>query len=142
LKLAATVIYVDDVPPVLEFYRRAFGLEASFVDLDVQLPGRSPGGRYQFASLDVEGGTLQFGTHDLGTLLMPSYGPAANGRPAGVEIAFYSEDVDAAHSRALAAGALSVAAPKMMPWGQTASYVQSIEGTFVAICSPNPEPRR
>ncbi len=136
LKLAATVIYVDDVSAVLDFYQRAFGLAPSFVDLDVQMPGRVPGGRYQFASLEVEGGTLQFGTHDLGHLLMPSYSRSASGRPAGVEIAFYTADVAAAYDRAIKAGAIAVAEPKVMPWGQTASYVQSIEGTFVAICSP------
>ena len=40
----STVIYVDDVPKVLDFYGRAFGIEAEFVDLDVNVPGREPGG--------------------------------------------------------------------------------------------------
>jgi lactoylglutathione lyase len=135
----ATIIYVDDVPAVLDFYRRAFGLEPVFVDLDVELPDRTPGGRYQFASLDVEGGTLHFGTHDLGTLLMPAYTRPASGQPAGMEIAFYSPDVQAAYGRAVAEGAESVAEPKVMPWGQTVAYVRSVEGTFVAFCSPLPE---
>ncbi len=51
MKLAAIVIYVDDLRRVLDFYRRAFALEPSFVDLDMQVTGRHAGGRYQFASI-------------------------------------------------------------------------------------------
>jgi uncharacterized glyoxalase superfamily protein PhnB len=132
----STVLYVDDVPKVLEFYERAFGIQAEFVDLDVALPGREPEGCYQFASLKVEGGNLQCATHDLGRLLMPSYSRPPTGQPSGVEIAFFAPDVSAAYHRAVQAGAQGVAEPKEMPWGQTVAYVQSIEGTFVGICSP------
>lgn len=138
IAIQATVLYVEDVTAVLDFYRRAFALEPAFVDLDVQLPGRVPGGRYQFASLETGAAVaLQFGTHDLAQLLMPSYRATTAG-PSGVEVAFYSEDVASAYSRAVEAGAIPVAAPSVMPWGQTASYVRSIEGTYVAICSPLP----
>jgi len=136
MKLAATVIYVDDVVPILDFYHRAFGLETSFVDLDVQLPGREPDRKYQFASLSTEGGTLQFSTHDLGSLLMPEYSRLTIEQTAGVEIAFYTSDVDGAFHRAVDAGAMVVAEPAMMPWGQRVGYVRSIEGTFVGLCSP------
>ena len=139
MRLAGTVLYVDDVPAVLEFYGRAFGLEPTFVDLDVDLPGRKPDGRYQFATVDMDGGTLHFSSHDLGALLMPAYTRSATGQPTGVEIAFYTSDVAGAYAHALGAGAEPVAEPKVMPWGQTVSYVRSIEGTFVAICSPPPE---
>jgi uncharacterized glyoxalase superfamily protein PhnB len=136
MKLAATVIYVDNVPSVLDFYRRAFALEPDLVDLDVQLPGRRAGGRYQFASLATEGGTLQFGTHDLGNLLMPGYSRPDTGRPSGIEIAFYTSDVDGSYRRAVDAGAEPLAEPRSMPWGQKVAYVRSVEGTFVGICTP------
>jgi lactoylglutathione lyase len=139
MELAATVIYVDDVPPVLEFYRAAFGLEPRFVDLDVKLPDRPPHGRFHYAVLATEGGSLQFGTHDLGNLLMPAYGRPADGRPSGVEIFFHASDVPAAYGRALQAGAQPVAEPRLMPWGQTVAYVRSLEGTFVGIGSPPAE---
>jgi predicted enzyme related to lactoylglutathione lyase len=139
MKLAATVIYVEDVRPVLEFYRAAFGLEPRLVDLDVKLPERPAHGQYHYAILATEGGSLQFGTHDLGGLLMPAYVRPPEGRPAGVEIFFYAGDVAAAYERALRAGALPVAAPRVMPWGQTVAYVRGIEGTFIGIGSPLPE---
>jgi uncharacterized glyoxalase superfamily protein PhnB len=139
MKLAATVIYVDDVGAVVSFYGRALGLEPKLLDLDVQLPGREAGGRYEYAILDTEGGSLQFGSHELGRLLMPPYARSASGQAAGVEVAFYTNDVAAAYRRAVEAGAEALADPKVMPWGQTVAYVRSVEGTLLGICSPLPE---
>lgn len=67
---------------------------------------------------------------------MPGYAKPADGQVAATEIAFYTSDVDGAYRRAVEAGAVPLAAPKAMPWGQTVAYVRSIEGTFVGICSP------
>src|SRR5687768_18511022 len=136
MRLAATVLYVEDVAPVLAFYRAAFGCETRFHDADVQLAGRTPGATYQFAEVATEGGTLQFATPALGALLMPGFAPSPTGSPAAVEIAFTTADVPAAFERAVGAGAAPVRAPERMPWGQTVAYVRSIEGTYVALCSP------
>ena len=96
MRFASTVIYVDGVAPVLDFYRAAFGCETRFYDPDVQLAGQ----------------------------------------PAGVEIAFFCDDVQAAFDRAVAAGAAVVRAPTLMPWVQWVAYVRSLEGTYVGLCSP------
>lgn len=136
MRFASTVIYVDDVAPVLDFYRAAFGCETRFYDPDVQLAGRTPGARYQFAEVDTEGGTLHFATPALGALLMPGFERSPTGQPAGVEIAFFCDDVQAAFDRAVSAGAAVVRPPTQMPWGQHVAYVRSIEGTFVGLCSP------
>lgn len=133
---AGTVLYVDDVPPVLDFYRRAFGFATKFTDLDVQLPGRRPEASYQFALLDLPGTPIHLATHALGEMLMPDYERSESGGPAGVEIAFYTDDVPAAFERAVAAGAMVVKEPTEMPWGQTAAYVRSVEGTFVGLVTP------
>ena len=136
MEFAGTVIYVDDVPPVLEFYQSAFGVDAKLIDLDVQLPDRDPCASYQFAELATEGGSLHLATHALGALLLPGYKRPAHGRPAGVEIAFFTEDVQAAFDKAVGAGATAIARPKTMPWGQTVAYVRSLEGTCVGLCTP------
>ena len=60
----------------------------------------------------------------------------AGGGPSGVEVAFYTDDVLAAFARAVGAGAVVIAAPKVMPWGQTVAYVRSIEGTLIGLCTP------
>ena len=59
-------------------------------------------------------------------------------RPAGVEIGFLTLDVPAAFSQAVAAGAVPLAEPKVMPWGATVAYLQSPEGTIVGLSTPMP----
>ena len=52
------------------------------------------------------------------------------------EIAFETEDVYAAYTRAVAAGAQPVQEVRSEPWGQTTCYVTDIDGYLVEICSP------
>jgi hypothetical protein len=80
---------------------------------------------------------LAFASHRCAELLMPGgYVRPAGGGPAGVEIAFYTADVPAAFSQAVAAGAVVLAEAKVMPWGQTVAYVRSLEGTLIGLCTP------
>lgn len=131
MRLAATCLYVDDVPAVLDFYRRAFGFGTRFFDEALQ-----------FAELDTGGAPgappiLSFASHRCAEVLMPGgYVRPAGGGPSGVEVAFYTDDVLAAFARAVGAGAVVIAAPKVMPWGQTVAYVRSIEGTLIGLCTP------
>ncbi len=57
-------------------------------------------------------------------------------QPLGVEIGLVTDDVAAAHARAVAAGARELAAPIPKPWGQTVSCVRCPDGTLVELCSP------
>lgn len=126
MNYGSTVLFVDDVPAVLDFYRRAFGFETRFYD-----------DSYQFGELDAGGAVLGFASHACGEKMMPGgYTPPADGKPAGVEIAFFTPDVTAAYDKAINAGAVAVAEPKAMPWGQTVAYVRSVEGTIVGLCTP------
>ena len=131
MRLAGTCLYVDDVPAVLEFYRRAFGFQSRFFDEGIQ-----------FAELDTGGapGTppvLAFASHQCGEMMMPGgYVRPTSGGPASVEIAFYTADVPAAFTQAVGAGAVVIAAPTVMPWGQTVAYVRSVEGTLIGLCTP------
>lgn len=125
LQFASLVLYVDDVPAVVDFYRRAFGLEPRFYDEDVG-----------FAELGADG-ALALASRAAGELMMPGVyaHPSRDGR-SGIEIAFHAPDVPAAFERAVAAGATPVAAPRAMPWGQTVAFVESLEGTLVAFATP------
>jgi predicted enzyme related to lactoylglutathione lyase len=126
MKYGSTVLFVDDVPCVMDFYRRAFGFAKRFYDED-----------YQFGELDAGGATLAFGSHSCGERMMPgTYARPPGGHPAGVEIAFFVSDVSAAFEKAVAAGAGTIARPTVMPWGQTVAYVRSVEGTVIGLCSP------
>jgi uncharacterized glyoxalase superfamily protein PhnB len=126
MRFGGTVLYVEDVPPVVDFYRRAFGLELRFFD-----------GTLGFAELETGGSTLAIAAHSLGEMLMPDgYSKPADGHPAGVEIAFITSDVPASFAKAIAEGARPVAPPKRMPWGLAVAYVRAPEGTLIGFSEP------
>src|SRR5262245_15945264 len=125
VKYGGTAIYVDDVPAALDFYRRAFGLETRFFDEALQ-----------YGDLQTGGALVAFASHRLGEMLMP--GHHAQGRPAGVELGFIAHDVPAAFAKAVAAGALPLAEPKVMPWGATVAYLRSPDGTILGLSTPIP----
>jgi lactoylglutathione lyase len=122
-----TIIYVDDVPAVLKFYEQAFGLATRFLH-------ESNG----YGELETGATTLSFAAHEVAEQNLPDgyTRVTSSGKPFGVEIGFTTDDVPAAYHKALAAGATPIAEPKTKPWGQVVSYVRSIEGTLVEICSP------
>jgi predicted enzyme related to lactoylglutathione lyase len=126
MKFAGTVLYVDDVPAVMDFYRRVFGLETRFYDEALQ-----------FAELETGSAPLTIASHQLGETLMPGqYRRSEDGQPSGVEVAFITSDVPAAFAKAVEAGAVALAEPKVMPWGATVAYIRSIEGTLIGLSTP------
>ena len=125
LKFASVVIYVEDVPAVLDFYRRAFGLEPRHYDEALG-----------FAELGADG-AVALASHSAGEFMMPeAYPRPSSERRSGVEVAFWTEDVPAAFERAVGAGAVAVTAPRVMPWGMTVAYVESVEGTIIGFVTP------
>ncbi len=131
MKYGFTIIYVQDVLEVLSFYEKAFGFERGMV--------YEEGGMVDYAELKTGQTALAFAAHDtLGQMnFAGKYQKITNqGNPVGIELAFIDEDVAAATDRAVECGAELVAAPTQKPWGQTVSYVRSIEGTLIEICSP------
>jgi len=128
MQFAGTTLYVDEVPAVVDFYRRAFGLGLRFFDETLG-----------FAELETGGSTLAIAAHSLGEMLMPGvYSRTADGRPAGVEIGFFTRDVPAAFAKAIAEGASPVTAPRRMPWGLEVAYVRAPEGTLIGFSEPPP----
>ncbi len=99
MELATVVVYVDDgaVPAALEFYERALGLTRRFYDPD-----------YQFGELAGRGTvTLAVAAHVTGERLMPAgyERPSLGTRVANTEVAFTTDNVRGAFTRAVAAGA-------------------------------------
>jgi uncharacterized glyoxalase superfamily protein PhnB len=126
MRFGGTVLYVDDVPAAMDFYARAFGLSVRFHDEALG-----------FAELETGGSTLAVASHSLGKMLMPgSYSRPADGGPAGVEIAFLTDDVAGSYSRAIAEGASAVAVPKRMPWGLVVAYARAPDGTLIGFSEP------
>ncbi|MFZ6774011.1 VOC family protein [Undibacterium sp. SXout7W] len=127
MKFGYTILYVPDVAASLQFYEQAFGLTRRFLH---------ESGTY--GELDTGATTLAFAAHLLGEMHFPQgYVKAhASETPLGMEIALVTEDVPAAHARALQAGADELVAPDIKPWGQTVSYVRCPDGSLVELCTP------
>src|SRR6516162_5869516 len=105
MQFGGTVLYVGEVPPVVDFYRRAFGLELRFFDETLG-----------FAELETGGSMLAIASHSLGEMLMPhKYLRPPDGQPAGVEITFLTRDGSASFAKAIAEGATPISSPRRMP---------------------------
>jgi lactoylglutathione lyase len=127
MRLGYVIAYVADVDATIEWWERAFGLDRRFVAED---------GSY--GELDTGATTLSFASHEMGKANLPG-GFAAHdpsGPPAALEIALVSDDVAAAHTRAVEAGARELSGPKQKPWGQIVSYVRDPNGVLIELCSP------
>jgi len=127
MKLGYTIIYVPSVADSLAFFTRAFGLEQRFLH---------ESGTY--GELNTGDTTLSFAAHELGAINFPGGHVRASdsAQPLGMEIALVTDDVPAAHARALEHGATELAAPGAKPWGQIVSYVRAPDGTLVELCTP------
>lgn len=127
MKFGYTIVYVPDVASSLDFFEQAFGFARRFLH---------ESGTY--GELQSGETTLSFAAHELGEMNFSGGHIAAHTspRPLGMEIGLVTDDVIAAHARALAAGARELTAPTAKPWGQTVSYVRSPDGTLIELCTP------
>jgi lactoylglutathione lyase len=122
LKFATAVVYADDVPATVAFYRRVTHLEPTYYDVDLG-----------FALLG-EDQALAIASHEAGMLMLgDGYVHARSNRVSGTELAFWTRDVAAAFQVAVEAGATALTQPRVMPWGQTVAYVQAPEGTILGF---------
>ncbi len=124
MKLGYTILYVDDVRQTADFYARAFGVQAKFVD--------EAG---DFAEMDTGSTSLAFCANTLLRKMGKSPVRPQADAPC-FEIAFVTEDVSGAFQRALDAGCRLMQAPETMSWGQTVAYVADANGFLVELCSP------
>lgn len=127
MKLGYTIIYVPDVAASVKFFSECFGFQAGFLH---------EGGDY--GELETGETTLAFASVTLADTNFKTGIVAAHAsdKPLGMEVAFVTDDVAAAHAKALANGAQELAAPKQKPWGQTVSYLRSPDGTLIELCTP------
>src|SRR5437016_694771 len=88
MQFGATVLYVDDVSAVVDFYRRAFDLEVRFWDEALG-----------FAEFETGSSGLAIAAHSVGEMLMGSAYSRPAGRPSGVEIGFLTGEVPAAFDK-------------------------------------------
>lgn len=121
-RLVFIALRVRDLEASVRFYRDAIGIplrEAGGVDEETHR-------EYSW----TDGAYLHFA-------LFPA---TAEGQTRRAEIAFYVDDVDAAHARAVAACADVATMPREESWGRTASY-RDPDGNVVAL-TQRPDPGR
>jgi lactoylglutathione lyase len=127
MQFAYTIIYVRDVAASIDFFEQAFGVTRRFLH---------ESGMY--GELETGATTLAFAAHEMGAMHMPDgyVKSDASPIPLGMEVAFVTSDIGAAHARALAAGAAELQPPQQKPWGQVVSYLRCPDGTLVELCTP------
>lgn len=118
-----TILYVHSVAETLEFYQRAFQLETAFLH---------ESGDY--GELNTGNTKLAFSSQALMQELNKTPGKPLADAPC-FEIAFEVDDVAAALSQALAAGANLIQGVEYMPWGQTTAYINDNNGFTIELCS-------
>jgi lactoylglutathione lyase len=127
MKFAYTILYVNDVAQSVEFYEKAFGLKQRFLHESGQ-----------YAEMETGTVTLAFTGIELANSNLPDgfQQNTLDKQPAGLEIGFVTEDVEAAFAQAIANGAIALVEPKVKPWGQTVAYVRDLDGILVELASP------
>jgi len=121
-RLVFVALRVGDLEASVRFYRDAIGIplrEAGGVDEETH---------HEYSWTD--GAYLHFA-------LFPA---TPNGETRSVELAFFVDDIDAAHARALAAGADVASMPRAEPWGRTAGY-RDPDGNVDALTQRPERPR-
>ena len=122
--LRYTILYVEDVPAALAFFNRAFGVETAFLHES-----------HDYGELATGETKLAFSSRSLMTRLGKNPTSARADAPT-FEIAFETDNVDAAFQRAKDAGAAVVQEVRDEAWGQTTAYVADPNGYLIEICSP------
>jgi lactoylglutathione lyase len=127
MTFASVVIYVpSDAKRILDFYVDAFGLTLRQYDAT-----------FDFGELETGNTSIAVASHGAARFMVGKlYRESGDGFPQNVEIALFTDAVGPAFDRAVKAGCSALAAPRVMPWGQTVAYVRSIEGTLVGLLTP------
>ena len=121
-----TILYVEDVAAALTFYEAAFGFEQKML---------TPEGDYgELVSGDT---TLAFADHTLGksNFAQGYVESTASKPPFGIELAFTTQDVQAAMDSAVEHGATLLSPATTKPWGQTVGYVRDPNGFILELCT-------
>ena len=125
---AFPIVYCDDLPRSLRFYRDLLGFRVTFSHPEQGEPA--------FVALQLgEGAELALAdvrdpeaVHLHGKAVRPASGH-------GFELCVYADDVDDAVAALRAAGVPVLAEPADQPWGDRMAYVEDPQGNPVMLCA-------
>ena len=126
-RLSALVLRVADLDRAAELYRTAFGLELHVSDHRGGEHGADDpwtSGRHAAITWDGDA-DIHFALYE-----------AEDAPTAGAALSFRVENLDDAHSTAVAAGAHVLHEPRPEPWGRSARYLD-LDGNTVELTQPN-----
>lgn len=125
MRYIKTIIYVDNVEEVLDFYYQAFGLNAT------QLTESG-----DYGELNTGQVTLGFASHPLAQAqFKQSYIRSQPKQPAlGFELTMQCDNVSESYDRAVIAGAEPLMPPSHKN-EHTQAYVRAIDGVLIALIS-------
>jgi predicted enzyme related to lactoylglutathione lyase len=121
-RLTAVVFTVSDLDRSVELYQDGFGLDLHIDDHEGD--DRWISGRHAATSW-TDGAFIHF------ALYATKDGEATT----RAQIAFRVVDLDAAHARAIAAGARVIHEPKTQPWGRSARYYD-LDDNIIELTQP------
>ena len=126
MEFGYTMIYVDNVEQTMNFYTKAFGLQTKFLHESAM-----------YGEMETGKTILAFAANALAAEndLTIVHNNLQN-LPAGIEIAFITDDVNAAYQKAIDAGAQPLKEPVQKPWEWIVAYVRDINGVLISLCSP------
>jgi predicted enzyme related to lactoylglutathione lyase len=113
-RLVFVALRVRDLEASARFYREALGI-----------PLREAGG-------SGEEMHREYSWSEDAYLHFALFSATRGGETRGVELSFFVDDLDAAHARAVAAGAEVESPPQKQPWGRTAGY-RDPDGNLVGL---------
>ncbi|WP_136054882.1 VOC family protein [Microbacterium sp. K24] len=112
------ILRTTDLPRLSAFYEQAFDAEVAYrydqEGVDV------------YVALAVGGGHIGIGVE------------SEIARGDVIAVWLYADDADAAYAAALAAGAVSVAPPEDLPWGERVAQVRDPDDNLLYLATPAP----
>lgn len=127
IQFAYTILYVEDVPKTMEFYKKAFGFEQKFLTPENDY-GEILSGTTTIAFANIELGNSNFKKGFAKSNL--------NEKPFGIELAFTTSEVEKIMESAIKNGAVLLEETVTKPWGQKVGYLRDINGFIMEICTP------
>ena len=124
-RIGHIVLYVESVKEAMAFYQKAFG----FPERKCLVDG-------SYGELDTGSNCLAFACASLMAEEL-SWVPTPNQAgqmPGRVELCLDTDNILSDYQKALNAGAISLAHPKLMPWGQIVAFLQDPQGVTLELC--------
>lgn len=125
MKLNYIIFYVSDAMETYRFYEKAFGIKTKFVHESEQ-----------YVEMETGATVLGFANNDFikSTFSIDFQENSINSKPAGFQISLTVDNVRESFDKAIAAGAVSVSEPKIMPWDFEVAFVKDTNGILIELC--------